>query len=276
MTRTCLKCGYLRQAGDAAPDYECPQCGAVYAKVEAALKARGEKAIASGNDDQVEAERARSSPANSTSESSSKTAESKKTCPFCGEEILAIAKKCRHCKSFLDESNPTKPPHAKASHPIGNRGLAKCKSCGREVSKTAKSCPHCGQKDPGIGVKEMLMGLAVLIFISIAMVGWFGGESDSSPRASPSSSSRDNSTMAYIQCKSHVIRRLKAPSTADFPFLDYSSSDVGGNRYIVRSYVDAQNGFGAMLRNRYRCEIRYDGGDSASSRSWTLVSLTMS
>lgn len=30
--------------------------------------------------------------------------ESTKSCPFCGEEILVVAKKCKHCSSFLDES----------------------------------------------------------------------------------------------------------------------------------------------------------------------------
>lgn len=30
---TCPKCGYVRQASDPAPDYECPKCGVIYAKV---------------------------------------------------------------------------------------------------------------------------------------------------------------------------------------------------------------------------------------------------
>lgn len=32
MTTTCPKCAYVRQPTDAAPDYECPRCGIIYAK----------------------------------------------------------------------------------------------------------------------------------------------------------------------------------------------------------------------------------------------------
>ncbi|MDX9717244.1 MAG: hypothetical protein RBT67_07715 [Thauera sp.] len=33
----CPKCGYVRQESDAAPDYECPRCGIVYAKFNKSL-----------------------------------------------------------------------------------------------------------------------------------------------------------------------------------------------------------------------------------------------
>lgn len=48
---TCAKCHYTRQPGDMAPDYECPKCGAIYAKVNAAndLKERVALARRSGD-----------------------------------------------------------------------------------------------------------------------------------------------------------------------------------------------------------------------------------
>lgn len=35
-----MRCGYERKDGDQGPDYACPKCGAVYAKVEAAAKSK--------------------------------------------------------------------------------------------------------------------------------------------------------------------------------------------------------------------------------------------
>jgi predicted RNA-binding Zn-ribbon protein involved in translation (DUF1610 family) len=35
MSKQCIKCGYVRQPSDTAPDHECPKCGVIYAKAEA-------------------------------------------------------------------------------------------------------------------------------------------------------------------------------------------------------------------------------------------------
>ena len=42
MAKLCLKCRYERKFTDTTPDHECPQCGAVYAKVEAVRQAERE------------------------------------------------------------------------------------------------------------------------------------------------------------------------------------------------------------------------------------------
>lgn len=87
----------------------------------------------------------------------------------------------------------------------------------------------------------------------------------------------DLSSEAAVVCQTLVDASLKAPSTADHPWLDRDIFDHGELRYTVRSYVDAQNSFGAMTRTEYHCEVQYKGaGDSLDPSNWTLMMLEMS
>ena len=58
-----------------------------------------------------------------------------KNCPFCGKEILSTAKKCKHCKKWLEEDtiiNQT------------NR-MIECSICGEQIEEGLKICPHCNE-----------------------------------------------------------------------------------------------------------------------------------
>ena len=46
-----------------------------------------------------------------------------KACPYCGEEILSTAKKCKHCGTFLEKQ---------------------CPECGEWIKIEAIKCKHCG------------------------------------------------------------------------------------------------------------------------------------
>src|SRR5881397_1429002 len=57
------------------------------------------------------------SPATATPTAGASTeAEATKRCPFCGEVILAIAKKCKHCGEFLDRPPQDSPFTPAAQH----------------------------------------------------------------------------------------------------------------------------------------------------------------
>lgn len=69
-----------------------------------------------------------------------------------------------------------------------------------------------------------------------------------------------------------VKQRLKAPSTADFPYGELVT-DKGNGIYFMNSYVDAQNGFGAMLRNYYTCELQFNGRDWIDENNWNIINI---
>ncbi len=68
-----------------------------------------------------------------------------------------------------------------------------------------------------------------------------------------------------------IKRQLKAPSTARFPgFHDdgVTAQDWGGDKFTVWSYVDSQNGFGAMIRTRYEMTVQRE-----SDGKWRVESV---
>lgn len=100
-------------------------------------------------------------------------------------------------------------------------------------------------------------------------------EEEDAKRQAEAEKNKDRSTMAAIICSNHVKNSLKSPSSADFPF---GVAEGGISRrvdqvYLVRSYVDAQNAFGAQIRNWYTCGIQYRAGEEAADSSWALLSL---
>lgn len=77
-----------------------------------------------------------------------------------------------------------------------------------------------------------------------------------------------NSTVQISACRAKVKANLKAPATAQFS-QETVARQPTGNLYEVRGLVDAENGFGALLRQRYTCTVTADGQAlSASLSAW--------
>lgn len=72
---------------------------------------------------------------------------------------------------------------------------------------------------------------------------------------------------AYRACERAVESQLKSPSSADFSGATGSTITNSGDTYNVSGTVDSQNGFGAMVRSAFSCELR-EVGDN-----WDLVNV---
>lgn len=68
-------------------------------------------------------------------------------------------------------------------------------------------------------------------------------------------------------CEQFIGQRLKSPGSAEYEFthtIEYTET------WVAQGYVDSQNGFGAMLRSEFACEVSYQGDDR-----WRLVDLEL-
>ncbi len=74
----------------------------------------------------------------------------------------------------------------------------------------------------------------------------------------------DEKAFAWTAAIQEVKARLKAPLTAKFPFSYYGQYIMksGSSTFIVESYVDAENSFGAKLRSNFKVVIEKTGDNS--------------
>jgi hypothetical protein len=79
-----------------------------------------------------------------------------------------------------------------------------------------------------------------------------------------------NATMAFVMQQDAVRSQLKAPATARFPSVVEAVVRTEADcTFRVRSYVDAQNSFGALIRSNYETVIRHFPDDG----TWQVQSV---
>lgn len=95
-----------------------------------------------------------------------------------------------------------------------------------------------------------IVGAAIVVFLIVK------GESFSSKENFCSKE------YAIVHAEDVVRNRLKSPTSAEFPsWSSFNVRNIGECVFIVSSYVDAQNGFGAQIRSNFmvKLKINQDG-----------------
>lgn len=102
--------------------------------------------------------------------------------------------------------------------------------------------------------------------VAVAVLALAGGGFAAYALTRPQPAVGSSAESALIDaCRDAVRARLKSPSTAQFPGND--RVEQTGKVYRVFGSVDAQNAFGAMLREDYRCVANVDGD------GWSIYSV---
>lgn len=143
----------------------------------------------------------------------------------------------------------------------------KCDDCLGDIPKKAKKCSLCGSKQKTkYGAKHLIAGLFIM--------GWIFWSFGSSVEETKRTQNVPDEQKAYVISQNFVETTLRSPSTAEFPAFG-SIMNLGGGRYKVTSYVDAQNGFGGMVRSIWSVTLKHTGGDWSYSKNWELEELVV-
>lgn len=119
---------------------------------------------------------------------------------------------------------------------------------------------------------NMQIGIVAVVFVCIVCIcgamAMSGGKKE-----------KDYKTMAGIYCQIYLQNLLKSPSSAKFPSTSQTAiTELDNMTFEIRSYVDAQNSFGAMLRKYYYCKIQYVGteqDDETQAQFWKLIDIQL-
>lgn len=98
-------------------------------------------------------------------------------------------------------------------------------------------------------------GCCIILFAIIGIITVSVILSDSSTPKTKIDTEEDKKITASVCAKFEIKRLLKAPSTAKFPWLMSTAVYKNGSNFVVDSYVDAQNSFGATIRNSFKCIV---------------------
>lgn len=115
--------------------------------------------------------------------------------------------------------------------------------------------------------------LSLGLFVTFMFLA-FGSTDSRTPQQRAQADCEDRVT-AFVMSQKFVEKRLKAPASAEFPLItdsDVTVTYLGDCTHEVRAYVDAQNLFGAKIRNRYYVKLQNEKGTD----TWKALDVTIS
>ena len=148
-----------------------------------------------------------------------------------------------------------------------------CPKCRTEVDPKATKCPHCQSKIYIWTTGSKIIGglLGVFLLWMIILIGSGGSNTTTETKKV----GHDN-TEVCVEAQMQLKNYLKSPSTAEFPSCStFSITKSENETYTVSSYVDSQNGFGAMIRSNWALKYHYLGENNISIDSVIMDGKTL-
>ncbi len=177
-------------------------------------------------------------------------------CMHCGAELPEGGQYCIEC----GKEAGTRPGQTTVKELTPEQREMIAKQSAAAQARSSQLRTHVAQ-----GRIESLKWVLVIIVGFVVALGFLGS-------VLPELPDRPSKSGALRACKKYVVESLWAPTTAEFPsswgeaerVIKYTDGSFG-----YSSYVDAQNAFGANIRNKFRCIVLH-----VTDETWLLLELS--
>ncbi|MEW6115610.1 MAG: hypothetical protein AB1553_01760 [Nitrospirota bacterium] len=201
-----------------------------------------------------------------------------KRCPHCSEWMAGNAQQCTKCGGFIipvskggfmDEFEKIKRDALHSVQEVESKAPPAEQSFLDQLGDTP---PPVKESPTSFNFKRVGKAIGILICLAVVLSllgAYLKGTSYYNPPAQPQY--KPSKFDAFVMCQQFVEKKLKAPSTADFASSTESTlTAIDRNTFMIISYVDAQNSFGAKLRNHYACKVQH-----VDDKNWKLLDLAI-
>ncbi len=164
-------------------------------------------------------------------------------CPECGKEVSDQVQACIHCGFPLKDSS--------------NSNVEKSTEIPKTNTASYKPAANVDNSGCTKGCLVSVVIAFILIVLAFGCMAFSGNSSDSET---------SQRIAAITAAKMAVENQLKSPSTADFCSQSEMTISNVGSSWTVSGYVDAENSFGATVREYWTVTMTLSG-DTAKNIS---------
>jgi hypothetical protein len=119
-----------------------------------------------------------------------------------------------------------------------------------------------------MGPKSFVVAVVALLFF----MWWIFGPPTSVPTSNTEEQQESERESKAFGCAAEELRSmLKAPSTLKFQFDTISIRESADHDFSISGDFDAQNGFGAMLRQSFRCRVTTTSSNQCIEANCTIL-----
>ena len=126
------------------------------------------------------------------------------------------------------------------------------------------------EREKSIAQQKMVGIFIIICSVALIVTGIFLGGNGNTSSSPNKDSFGHTQSAAFVIAQDTVNQQLKSPSSAKYCSMKEANISRSGNTWTVSGWVDADNSFGASIRNKFTVTITFSSKDKYTVDSCSI------